>query len=223
MFTHVRSRSGGGAGAKSTPQEMGPTPNLPRPLRNRALQTIIVLKKWQIRPRPLRVYINIPAVAQRECQNPPASAPQPPRAGVNVALRPGHTALYGLITAKTRQKMVSREANDVVRVDVEFKTSYSRCIDVAGRGEKSERRRTWQKVLNCFKILARGQPRLAHVVKTCNTRETHVIIRVPDVIKTLGDAVRRESLGVRHGQSMVIGRVLRVCITGNGVCLAACH
>ena len=57
-------------------------------------------------------------------------------------LRPGHTALYGLITAKTRQKVVSREADDVVRVDVEFKTSNSRFIDVAGRGEKSERRRT---------------------------------------------------------------------------------
>ena len=76
---------GRGAGAKSAPQEMGPTPNLPRPLRNRALQTIIVLKKWQIRPRPLRVCVNIPAVAERECQNPPASAPQPPRACVNVA------------------------------------------------------------------------------------------------------------------------------------------
>ena len=49
VFKHARSRSGGGAGAKSAPQEMGPTPNLPRPLRNRALQTIFVLKKWQIR------------------------------------------------------------------------------------------------------------------------------------------------------------------------------
>ena len=55
---------------------MGPTPNLPRPLRNRALQTIIVLKKWQIRPRPLCVCVNIPAVAKREYQNPPASAPR---------------------------------------------------------------------------------------------------------------------------------------------------
>ena len=27
-----------------------------------------------------------------------------------------------------------------------------------------------------LKTLARGQPRVAHVVKTCNTRETHVII-----------------------------------------------
>ena len=86
VFTYARSRSGGGAGAKSAPQEMGPTPNLPRPLRNRALQTIIILKKWQIHPRPLRVCVNIPAVAERECQNPPASAPHPPRACVNVAL-----------------------------------------------------------------------------------------------------------------------------------------
>ena len=84
-FTHARSRSGGGAGAKSAPQEMGPTPNFPRPLRNRALQTIIVLKKWQIRPRPLRVCVNIPVVAERECQNPPVSAPQPLCACVNVA------------------------------------------------------------------------------------------------------------------------------------------
>ena len=35
---------------------------------------------------PLRVCVNIPAVAEREFQNPPASAPQPPRACVNVAL-----------------------------------------------------------------------------------------------------------------------------------------
>ena len=49
-------------------------------------------------------------------------------------------------------KMVSREADGVVRVDVEFKTSYSRFIDVAGRGGKSERRRTRQKVLNYSKF-----------------------------------------------------------------------
>ena len=53
------------------------------------------------------------------------------------------------MTAKTRQKVVSREADDVVHIDVEFKTSYSRFIYVAGRGGgggggggKSERRRT---------------------------------------------------------------------------------
>ena len=74
-FTHTRSRGGGGEDAKSVPQQMGPTPNFPRPLRNRALQTIFVLKKWQIHPRPLRVYVNIPVVTERECQNPPVSAP----------------------------------------------------------------------------------------------------------------------------------------------------
>ena len=67
-------------------------------------------------------------------------------------LRPGHTALYGSITAKTRQKVISGEAEDAVRVDVEFKTSYSRFIDVAGCGGKWERRRTLQKVLNCSKF-----------------------------------------------------------------------
>ena len=81
---------GRGAGAKTAPQEMGPTPNLPHPLRKRALQTIIVLKKWQIRPRPLRVCVNIPAVAEREYQNPPASAPQPLRACVNVIVLHWH-------------------------------------------------------------------------------------------------------------------------------------
>ena len=45
--------------------------------------------------------------------------------------------LYGLITAETHKKVVSREADDVVDVDVEFKASYSRFIDVAGRREKS--------------------------------------------------------------------------------------
>ena len=49
--------------------------------------------------------------------------------------RPGHTALYGLITAKPRQKVVSREADDIVRVDVEFKgpvTPEERCWSVPG-------------------------------------------------------------------------------------------
>ena len=79
------------------------------------------------------------------------------------------------------------------------------------------------KSFELLKILARGQPRVAHVVKTCNTRETHVINRVPAVIKTWGDAVRRERLGICHGQSTVIGRVLRVGITGNSVRLASYH
>ena len=79
------------------------------------------------------------------------------------------------------------------------------------------------KSFELLKILARRQPRLAHVVKTCNTSETHVIIRVPAVIKTWGDAVRCESLGICHGQSTVIGRVLPVGITGNSVYLADYH
>ena len=79
------------------------------------------------------------------------------------------------------------------------------------------------KSFELLKILARRQPRVAHVVKTCNTCETHVIIRVPAVIKTWWDAVRHESLGICQGQSTVIGRVLRVGITGNSLCLAGYH
>ena len=84
-FTYMRSWSGGGAGAKSTPQKMGPTPNFSRPLRNRAPQNIFVLNKWQIRPHPHRLCVNIPTVAERECQNPPVSTLQPLRACVNIA------------------------------------------------------------------------------------------------------------------------------------------
>ena len=78
--------------------------------------------------------------------------PKCKRSHTDVNLRPGHTGLYGWITAKTRLKVVSREADEVIRAHVEFKTSYSRFMDVAGRGGKSERRRTWQKVLNCSKF-----------------------------------------------------------------------
>ena len=81
-FTHTRSRSRGRVGAKSAPQQMGPTPNFPCLLRNRALQT----NKWQIHPCPPCLCVNIPAVAERECQNPPISALQPPCAYVNIAL-----------------------------------------------------------------------------------------------------------------------------------------
>ena len=62
------------------------------PLRNRRVQfsvsaskPLFVLKKWQIRLRLLRVCMNIPVVAGPECQNLPASAPQPLRAYVSVA------------------------------------------------------------------------------------------------------------------------------------------
>ena len=61
-----------------------------------------------------------------------------------------------------------------------------------------------------LKILYRGQPRAAHVVKTCNTRATHVIIRVSAVIKTWEDAVRRESLSglsrAEHGHWTCVPR-----------------
>ena len=83
IHSHIRGRR---AGAKSALQQMGPTPNFPPPLRNRVLQTISVPKKWQIRLRPLRTCVNIPAVVEREWQNPPVSAPQLLRAYVNVAL-----------------------------------------------------------------------------------------------------------------------------------------
>ena len=71
---------------------------------------------------------------------------------VSDVLSHGYTALYGLITAITRQKLVSREADDVVRVDAEFKTSCSRVIDVVGRGRKWEWCRTRHKILNSTKF-----------------------------------------------------------------------
>ena len=79
------------------------------------------------------------------------------------------------------------------------------------------------KSFELLKTFYRVRPRVAQVVKTCNTREAHVIVRVPAVIKTWLDAVRRKSLAVCHDQSTVIGRVLRVWIAGNSVCLAAYH
>jgi hypothetical protein len=57
-------------------------------------------------------------------------------------VKPGHTAQRRLDHGKTRQKVISREADDVVCVNVEFKTSYSRFINVTVRGEKSEQRWT---------------------------------------------------------------------------------
>lgn len=74
-----------------------------------------------------------------------------------------------------------------------------------------------------LKTLARVQPRAAHVVYTCHECETHVIVRVPAVIETWIDAVRRGSFAVFHVKSTVIGLLLRVGITANSVCLAAYH
>ena len=74
--------------------------------------------------------------------------------------------------------MVSRETADVVRVEDELQP---RC----------RRGRTWGKIgmasdaeesFELLKTSARGQARTAHVVRTYNTRETHVIIRVSAVI-----------------------------------------
>ena len=103
------------------------------------------------------------------------------------------------------------------RVEDELQSIYRRDRTRGKIGTASDAAKNFE----LLKILARGQSRVAHVVKTCNTREAHVIIRVLAVIKTWRDKVRRESLGVCHGQSTVIGRVLRVGITGNSVCLAA--
>ena len=86
MRSHIHGR-GAEAEAKSALPQIDPTPNFPHPLQNRALQTIFVLKKWQIRPRLLRVCVNIPTAAERECQNLPVSAPQPLRKYVDVALK----------------------------------------------------------------------------------------------------------------------------------------
>ena len=74
-----------------------------------------------------------------------------------------------------------------------------------------------------FKTENRGPPREIDVVKTCNTREAHVIIRVPAVIKTLEDAVRRVILAGCHGQRTVIGRVLRVGIKGHDLYFVVYH
>ena len=78
--------------------------------------------------------------------------------------------------------MASREADDVVRVDVQIKTNYGRFI--VGAGEMIGTASDAAKSFELLKILAHGQPRAAHVVKTCNTRETHVMIHVTAVIKT---------------------------------------
>ena len=76
--------------------------------------------------------------------------------------------------------MVSRETDDVVCVKDELQP---RC----------RRDRTWENIgtasdaeesFELLKTLERGQARTAHVVRTCSTGETHVIIRVPAVIKT---------------------------------------
>ena len=79
------------------------------------------------------------------------------------------------------------------------------------------------KSFELLEILARGQPRAAHVVKMCNTRETHVVVHVPAVIKTWGDAVRRERGLSRTEHSHRAGVMRWYHGTENSVCLAAYH
>ena len=85
-----------------------------------------------------------------------------------------------------------------------FKTSYGRFVDVVGHGEKSERHRTRKKSFELLKIFiprtTMGGTRGKHVQHTRSTRSAFC-----------------------HGQSTAIGRVLRVGIAGNSVCLAAYH
>ena len=92
-----------------------------------------------------------------------------------IRLRPGHTAPYGLITAETRQKVVSCDADDIVRVDVEFKTSSSRFIDVAGRkgeiGTASDAAKKVWTAQNFSPRTTTGGTRGKDVQHTCNTRD----------------------------------------------------
>ena len=61
MSSHIRGR---GAGAKSAPQQMSPTPNFPRPLQNRPLQTIFCPQEMT----------DPPASALRMCEHTRGSA-----------------------------------------------------------------------------------------------------------------------------------------------------
>ena len=115
-----------------------------------------------------------------------------------------------------------READDVVRVDVELKTSYSRFLGVAGHGENRKGVGRGKKLWTPQSFSPRtstGGTRGKDVQHTWNT----MIIHVPAVINTWGDAVRRETSRVCHGQGTVIRRVFGVGITGNSVCLSAYH
>jgi hypothetical protein len=85
---------------------------------------------------------------------------------------------------------MSREADDVC-VDVEF-----------GRDRTRKEIRTALDAVQSFELLkslAHGQPRVAHVVKTCNACETHVIIRVSAVKTRKFSRVSRVEHGHRTG------------------------
>ena len=69
--------------------------------------------------------------------------------------------------------MVSHEADDVVRADVEFKTNQGRFIDVAqDAGKKIRTASDRAKSFELLKISAREQPRAGHMENTCIIRET---------------------------------------------------
>ena len=114
--------------------------------------------------------------------------------------------------------MFTREADDVVRVDVEFKTSYSRFIDVARRGENRNgvgRGKKFWTAQNFSPRTIMGGTRGKDVQHTWNTRDNPCSVG--------GWRGKTRKLGVCHGQSTVIGLVLRVGITGNSVSSAAYH
>ena len=79
-------------------------------------------------------------------------------------------------------------------------TRYSRVIDVAGRGEKSERFQTWKQVLNCSKLFTADR----YVWYTWYRRATdvkhtssYVFRQCLERLKTQLDALRRECLALR--------------------------
>ena len=98
--------------------------------------------------------------------------------------------------------------SDVVRVEVELKTILCRIIDVARRGENSKLRRARKKGFKMLKILTRGKSQPTHVAKTCDTRD-----KPCDKMFW--------SLAFYHGQSTLIGRVLRVGNKGHSICFVA--
>ena len=82
-------------------------------------------------------------------------------------ISPGQTAPDGLITAKKRQKVVSRETADVLRVKDELQPRCRRGGTWGKIGTASDAEESFE----LLKTLARGQARTAHVKHTWNTRD----------------------------------------------------
>ena len=89
-----------------------------------------------------------------------------------ITLKPWSDSIDGLITAKKHQKVVSHETANVVRVEDELQPRCSRGRTWGKIGTASDAEESFE----LLKTLARGQARMTHVVRTCNTCETHVII-----------------------------------------------